>query len=299
MLGVMEDFSIELIPREVGAPHELRELLPEGSRVYLTWLPGPDIDHTVTAARRVAEAGLRPVPHIAARDLRSEDELVLWLRRLGDEAGVEAVLVIAGGGSRPRGPFESSLDLLRTGRLEEAGVRSIGVAGYPEGTPVASPEVVRDLLREKIEYACAAGLELSVVSQFCFDGGRIVSWIEELRTAGVDAPVRVGFAGVTSLERLIRFSARCGIGASARVIRKEGRNILRVTRVKTPGKLVLEVARAARRGNLAAKGVSAHLYSLGAFRPTAEWCRAVAEGRFEVVGDDIVVQDPPLRRATP
>lgn len=278
----MSDFSIEVTPRDVGSPGELAERLRPGRTVYLTWLPGSDSDVTVSAARRLREAGLRPVPHISARDLRGEADLRSALSRFTGDAGVDEVLLVGGGNATPNGPFSDSLALLRTGALQEAGVRAVGVAGYPEGTPVAPADTVSRFLVGKLAYAADEGLAASVVSQFCFDGEHIASWIASLRHAGIEVPLRVGFAGVTSLERLIRFATRCGVGASTRLLRKEARNVLRMTRVRTPGELVSTVAAAP------FSGVRAHFFSLGSFDQTAEWCEAVADGRFRVDDGEVV-----------
>ena len=52
-----------------------------------------------------------------------------------------------------------------------------------------------DALDRKIRYAEAHGIELFVVSQFCFDGQLVLDWLDRLRNRGVTLPVRVGAAG--------------------------------------------------------------------------------------------------------
>jgi len=55
------------------------------------------------------------------------------LARLRDRAAITRALVIAGDSNARTGPYESSQLLMRTGLLQEHGIRSFGVAGHPEG----------------------------------------------------------------------------------------------------------------------------------------------------------------------
>ena len=47
----------------------------------------------------------------------------------------DTVLLVAGDSDAAAGPFSSSLQVLETGVFEACGIRSVGVAGYPEGHP--------------------------------------------------------------------------------------------------------------------------------------------------------------------
>src|SRR4051794_41764590 len=60
-------FSVEIPPRGAPPPPPLPELLAPGTAVYLTFLPHTPWAETVAVARAVREAGMRPVPHLAAR----------------------------------------------------------------------------------------------------------------------------------------------------------------------------------------------------------------------------------------
>ena len=51
------------------------------------------------------------------------------------EAGVDEVLIIGGGVDQPVGAFDNSLQVLETGLLQKHGIRRVGVAGHPEGSP--------------------------------------------------------------------------------------------------------------------------------------------------------------------
>ena len=56
--------SIEVTPRHVAAVTELDGVLPAGTSVYITALPGADPFDLVTAAETIRAAGHVPVPHL-------------------------------------------------------------------------------------------------------------------------------------------------------------------------------------------------------------------------------------------
>ena len=64
---LVSPFSVEITPKEAPSLPPLPELLAPGTAVYLTFLPNTPWAETVGVARSVAEAGMRPVPHLAAR----------------------------------------------------------------------------------------------------------------------------------------------------------------------------------------------------------------------------------------
>ena len=53
----------------------MSELLPSGTRVYINHLPGRKLTDALTAAIAVRDAGLEPVIHIAARQIKSRSEV--------------------------------------------------------------------------------------------------------------------------------------------------------------------------------------------------------------------------------
>ena len=67
--------SIEVTPRHVAAVRELDGVLPAGTSVYITALPGADPFDLVTAAETIRAAGHVPVPHLTARAIAGDDAL--------------------------------------------------------------------------------------------------------------------------------------------------------------------------------------------------------------------------------
>ena len=130
---------------------------------------------------KVAGRGMEPVPHIAARNIQSKAELAAYLEGLVGEAGVTEVLVIGGGVGTPVGPYAETMDVLASGRLEAMGIRKVGVAGHPEGSPDISADGLATALAAKNEWATRTGIETYIETQFCFDVGAILKWEKSIR----------------------------------------------------------------------------------------------------------------------
>ena len=97
---------------------------------------------------------------------------------------------------------------MKTGVFQKAGITRIAVAGFPEGNPNISESVLEEALVNKVSFARAAGLQLSMVTQFCFKAEPIVHWLQRVRALGIENPVRVGLAGPAGLVTLARYPGR-------------------------------------------------------------------------------------------
>jgi len=186
--------------------------------------------------------------------------------------------VIAGDSDRASGPFDSSLALLETGLFQHHGVVRIGVAGYPEGHPKIAATALETALAAKKSLARRLGLDLQVVTQFCFESEPVLVCAAQMRGHGL--PVRVGLSGPASLPRLLRFAMLCGIGNSVRALKARPQAITRLLVEAGPEAVVRDIAR---RSDPPIAGV--HFFSFGGLIRTARWLRAVREGRFELTGD--------------
>jgi methylenetetrahydrofolate reductase (NADH) len=276
--AVLAGASLELSSRDPAEIDACADLLDPGTAVYISMPPGQTYHGNVALAMRLRRAGLRPVPHVAARRIASRDALDDYLARAAGEAGVDSALVIAGDSDRPCGPFESSRALLETGLFQRHGVAHIGVAGYPEGHPKITERALETALTAKKVLAREAGLDLQIVTQFCFESAPIRAWAANMKGHGL--PVRVGLSGPASLPRLLRFAALCGIGNSVRALKARPRAITRLLVEAGPEAVVRDVARP---GGAAIAGV--HFFCFGGLLRTARWLRAVREGRFELAPD--------------
>ena len=278
--------SIETSTRNLADIDGYAERLPPGADVFATWLPGTPYHHLASVAKRLRQAGLNPVPHIAARRLANEEAAREFLTLLRDEAQVTRALLVAGDSRVPVGPFDSSLALLETGLLEEHGIRSIGIAGYPEGHPRIAASALDAARGRKLAYAARNGIDLFIVSQFCFDPGAIVGWVERLRAGGVTVPIRVGVAGIASIRTLLGYARRCGIGNSIRALGSEPISLPRLLMQQGPEKVVRRIAAAEAGASVA----GLHCFPFGGFAQSARWLQAVAAGRFRLDDTDFALE---------
>jgi methylenetetrahydrofolate reductase (NADPH) len=274
--------SIETSTRNLVEIEGYASLLPAATDVYVSCLPDTPYQHILSIAKCLRQVGMNPVPHIAARRLANAAAAKEFLARLRDEAGVTRVLVIAGDSQAAVGPYISSLAVFETGLLQEHGIRSVGVAGYPAGHGKIDAQVLMDALDGKIEYARSHGIDLFVVSQFCFDGSVVLDWLAKLRARGVTLPVRVGVAGPATVRTLINYGMRCGIGDSLRAFGSQPESMTRLLLRHGPETVVRTIAQSA--AGLGITGL--HVFPFGGFAASARWIERVAAGRFRLTGSD-------------
>ena len=283
--SLVDGYSVEITPAGAARIGSFATHLPAGTTVNVTFLPGSDIAGTVSVCRRLRAEGFNPVPHLAARSLTGRSQLERTLDELVTHAAVTEVLVIAGGVDRPLGPFASSMDLLETGLLERRGIRTVGVAGHPEGSPdIPAPELARALAR-KNAWARDTGLDVYIETQFCFDADTVAAWERRLRADGNRLPIRVGVPGPATVKTLLRFAQVSGVGPSMLFLTRQARSVTRLLAQQQPDRFVARLAElvAADPGSLV-RGL--HFYPFGGLAKTAEWVNAVSAGAFRPDGDN-------------
>ena len=279
---LMSPFSVEITPKEAPTLPPLPELLAPGTAVYLTFLPNTPWAETVDVARTVREAGMRPVPHLAARAVPDRIALRSMLAEL-TAVGVEDLLVLAGSLSTPVGEFHEAAQVLDSGLLEEAGIRRVGIVGHPEGHPDVADDELNRALVAKYRIGRERGLDLHIVTQFAFAPEPLVAWDRAIRALGVDAPVHVGLPGLTSPTRLLRFGLRCGVGASLKVLRQQAGGVLKLatSHVHHPDATLVGIAAAAA-ADPASLLRAVHFFPFGALAATTAWASDIRDGRFEL-----------------
>lgn len=274
--ALVEGYSIEATPKQIEEAPSLGTDLPSETEVYVPLLPRADIADTVAACRTLSDVGLRSVPHIAARRLRSRAELDCALGNLV-EAGAHRLLLIAGDVPEAAGPFAATMDLLDTGLLQAHGVRRIGFAGHPEGHPAAGTDDLLEALRRKAAYARETGSDVHLVTQFAFAAEPIIGWLDSLRPNGVDLPVRVGVAGPARLKTLLSYALHCGIGPSSRLLARR-RDTTRLLGGWTPTDLVADLGRY-RSGVPNTPLCGLHVFPFGGLAMSIEWLGDLAGPR--------------------
>jgi methylenetetrahydrofolate reductase (NADPH) len=182
------------------------------------------------------------------------------------------VLVVAGGLKTPVGALSSSFDVLESGLLETHGIRRVGVAGHPEGSPDISASQTADALARKNELAGSLPFEFRIVTQFALAGDAYVDWERGVRTAGNRLPVIAGIPGVTSPPRLLKFALACGIGPSIEVLRKQSGGLLKLATSRSwkPDEVVSTIAESVAR-DPASLITGLHVFPFGGLEASAEW----------------------------
>jgi len=247
----------------------------------VTFLPGSDPADTAKVAARLRDEGMHPIPHIAARSIKDKDQLKGILKALKDQASVDEVLIIGGGVDNPVGDFDSSMQILETGLIQDHGIGKIGVSGHPEGSPDINADALAHALAWKNEFAKKEGLDLYIETQFCFEAVQVLQWERDIRAAGNALPIRIGIPGPATIKTLFRFAQISGIGPSMRFISKQAKNVAKLLTVQAPDLLLSELAEgmASDENCLLAHF---HYYPFGGFAKTATYANAVASGQIEL-----------------
>ena len=269
--SLLDNYSIEMTAKDVAHLEQAADVIPQGTKIPVTFLPGETFEMRIAAAKRVRELGFLPIPHISARRLSSQEELEGYLAGLQREVGTDHAFVVAGDPPQPMGPYEDALSIIRSGLLAKYGIRRVGISGYPEGHPDIGNEKLWQAIRDKQTAILERGHDFAVVTQFSFDAAPVLAWLEQVRQAGIEATVRVGVPGPASVKRLLAFAARCGVGASTKVLQKYGISITKLLSTAGPDQIMHDYAAALdprKHGS-----VLLHLYPFGGLRATAEWVR--------------------------
>jgi methylenetetrahydrofolate reductase (NADPH) len=258
-------------PQDAAA---IAALLPAGTPVYVNHLPRHDLADSLASIAAVRAAGLEPVPHIAARRIASRAALESFLHA----AGVRKALVVGGDEPTALGPYADGAALIRSGLLEECGLREIGLPGYPEGHPRIPQFALEQAAAEKLALAAAHGLGAYVVTQFCFAPARILEYCASLARGVPGVPVYVGLAGPTSPVALLRFAQRCGVSASLRALQAQGLNAVRLVTRTDPAEQLAALAHYCA-AHAACNVVGVHLYSFGGVTASAAWMNRIIATR--------------------
>ena len=281
-------FSIETTPGSAAKIPDYREYLRPGATVSVTFLPGSDFADTVATAKRLKEEGFDPAPHFAARSIPGKAAFEDYLKRLQGEVGVTEAVALGGAVDQPVGDFDSSMQLLETGLFDAYGIKRIGLAGHPEGSPDISDTALAEALTWKNAFAERSDAEFYLATQFCFEAAPIIAWDRQIREAGNKLPIHIGVPGLATIKTLINHARACGVGPSMRVLTRQARNITKLLTVSAPDRLIADLA--LYRATDPDCGIrKAHFYPLGGLRRSAKWAYAVADGHFTLKGKGLAV----------
>ncbi|MEM9279650.1 MAG: methylenetetrahydrofolate reductase [Pseudomonadota bacterium] len=264
--------SIEISPKQAVENEDIPGLFPTGTRVYITDV-GTDTAETLTAgAKRVKDLGYTPVPHFASRRLTTKEALEDRIKMMTQDAGVTDVLVIGGGLEKEAGEFDSTMKVLETGFFDKYGIKHMGVAGHPEGSPDFSDSVAIDALKFKQDFHNRSDIEVRIVTQFGFDAENFTKWADGLSGNGIDLPVHLGVAGPAKLTTLVKFAAMCGVGNSISFLKKRMGAVLALASGFDPDEIVNPIeSHALATENSAVRQI--HVFPFGGVKKSAEWLK--------------------------
>jgi methylenetetrahydrofolate reductase (NADPH) len=279
----VRDYSIEATIPQAHRIERFPDIVASGTRVYIPHTPHTDFRDTVALASRLRKEGMEPVPHIVARRIESLAVLEDLLRQLSERAGVTQALVVAGD-VKPAGQLISSLQILESGLLEKYRIRTVGVAGHPEGHPAVEDVTLRDALKRKSAYAKKTGASVYIVTQFTFSAEPVIRWE---RSHGGDMgplPVTIGLPGLATARTLLKYAIDCGVGASLQAFSKRYASLTKLLTVSAPDQTIVALA-AHKEREPQSHLTGVHFFTFGGFDKTAHWANRIVAGNFEITED--------------
>jgi methylenetetrahydrofolate reductase (NADPH) len=261
---LLRNISYEVVPLK-GAEQAVLASVPTTIPLTVTVTEARGMEATLRLTERLRPHGYDVAPHLAARLFTDRDEVADVVARLR-EAGVRSVFVIGGDAPTPLGTLPDAYSLLQA---IGASFEEVGIAGYPEGQRTTPQDVTDLALRRK------APMATRIVTQICFDAATTSAWAARIAASGVGLAVHVGLPGPVSRQKLIRISARLGLGPSARFLRGQ-RSLL--WRLLVPGgydptRLAKRLGAAVTRTDTNVRGL--HIFTFNELAATERWRRAL------------------------
>lgn len=270
----LKNLSIEITAKQIEKLPVFGAHLKPGAKVFIALIDPADVAGQLAAAKQLTAAGFKPVPHIPARFVRDLDDLKTRIGALAQDAGVTEMLVLGGGAPQPVGRYDAAIQILETGVFEANGVKRIGIAGHPEGNPditkIHGEAMLLKALKDKQAWLKSHDIGGFIATQFLFEAGPVADWARALRAEGIDLPIHVGVPGPATIKTLVKYAAMCGVGNSARFIRKQALNVTKLLSVNTPDDFMQGLADLhVGKPELGIAGP--HLYPFGGFDKLFDW----------------------------
>ena len=270
--AALEGLSLEIGVHDLDALDRNRHHLPENGRVYVNAVAGEGAEARINIAAQLRDFGFQPVPHIAARRMRSVQDLDDYLAAFVERAGVREVLVIGGDLDKPLGPYDSALDVIKSGLPAKHGVTRIGIAGYPDGHPFIDDAALVSALEAKLEACSTSGVESYLVTQFSFQADSIIEWCSAVHADHSELPIHAGIPGPAKFGTLLRFAKICGVQTSVKKLMANKTMGLDLLRRAAPWKQIEAIGRYQIDTG---RPLSTHLFTFGGVTESANWLEKV------------------------
>jgi methylenetetrahydrofolate reductase (NADPH) len=276
--------SFEVSTMDEKIVPDLVGVLPKGTAVYVAHTPKASLDDVVRVAIQLQQLGFRASPHIVARRLESERALRTALGEL-TQAGVEQVLLVAGDPPNPP-VYRSTLEVIATGAIEQAGIKIASVAGHPEGHKHVDDAELLAAAKYKQAWGERAGVKVQIATQFSFDADVNCRWAKTLEQHGITLPISIGIAGPTPITKLIKYAVACGVGASLNKVMGNLTAMANLARMAVGAdQMFVAMLRGCEQHGVT-RIVRPHIFAFGGVLPTAKWLRQVQDGQFEIGEND-------------
>ena len=274
-------FSFELFPPKtqegyeklLGVIGELAKLKPDF--ISCTYgAGGGSRDKTLEIVKNIQDKhNIISVHHLTCV-IHTKDEIQTILNQIRD-AGIKNILALRGDPPRDNpnwqpgtNNFKYSSELCAFVRKIHGNYFGIGVAGFPEGHPLAgNREKDARFLKEKV----TAGADF-VITQLFFENRDYFDYVKRLRALGVTTGIIPGVLPITDYNGLIKFCAVCGASVPQKIhdifrpIQNDPKKIL---------KAGIDFAIAQCRELLADGAPGIHFYALNKIHPVDEILKTI------------------------
>ena len=198
--------SIETIYKTLD---ELSDLSPDFISVTYGAGGSENCSNTLEIAKRIQKnCNVESVVHLPCLHL-TKDEAASMLQQFSSN-NIENLLVLRGDRIEdrvPAGDFLHASDLSTFIKETTGNAFHLSAACYPENHP-ESKNVFSELnnLKLKVDSGCN-----HLISQLFFDNHIFYRFIENVRLAGIKAPIEAGIMPVTNRAQIERMVSRCGV----------------------------------------------------------------------------------------
>jgi|TARA_B110000438_G_scaffold94157_1_gene93599 methylenetetrahydrofolate reductase (NADPH) len=229
LLTLLNNARLEVIPLNNVYPQV--KFLAAGSSISVTASPAKGIDATLDLTELLLDEGHDPVPHIAARLVKSEahfEEIIARLNCLNRHE----IFLIGGDSPDSSGEFTDSVQLLSCLLNNQHQISHIGFGCYPDGHNQIGDAALSLALKQKEDLLRRSLIAGHASTQMCFNPKKVETWLKTERSSGFRLPVHLGIPGPVERNKLFAMGTRLGIGNSVRFLKK---NRASMRRMITPG----------------------------------------------------------------
>ena len=206
---MMKNYSIEVLSQHIDiflkSYSEFEYLLPkEKLKVFVPHINGMSYRKVLECCNILKTKGFYTVPHIAVRNLGTED--MPYIFRIFQEMDIKSVLLL-GGDSKEAKNFSSVEDFLnKSNFISNSTVKNIYFGIFPDGHQFTTTKQTIKDLKKKVFLVQKYGCNTALVSQICFSDTNLLKYIELLNKNGINLSVKVTFIAPCKIKKIIKIA---------------------------------------------------------------------------------------------